>query len=428
MTAILLALGALGWLGFRLNMFLNVMTPLIMVISFSDSMQLTFAARDRLLEGEGKYEALRNSMLVVGPACVLTHATAALSFVALQFSDSDLIRSFGEAGFIATLIALIAILLLTPLLGVLVLRDDAAFVARIKRHDFGVEALRRFCAFIAVHMVSRPGLYSFLGLVVVVGLGLNYANLQPRYRLADQVPDRQRAVAASERLDVKLTGANPIDVLIEFPPGVSLYTPETLNVIASVHAIVEKQQGVGTLVARDIAPLARREGAQKRRRRSQAICRHAAGAFAGAVYFPEGDAVVVSGRVPDLDASRLLPIVDNLDKALAGVRAAHPGYAMAVTGLSAIAARNSANMIAKLNRGLTVEFAGVAFFLGLAFLFRRRDVFGDPAGDLSDCRLWRLAPHNRSRPPVRERRGAHRVVRIGPQRDDPFPQSRAARG
>ena len=36
--------GALGWLDFRLNMFLNVMTPLIMVISFSDSMQLTFFA------------------------------------------------------------------------------------------------------------------------------------------------------------------------------------------------------------------------------------------------------------------------------------------------------------------------------------------------------------------------------------------------
>src|SRR6201994_193949 len=43
--AILLALGVLGWANFNLNMFLNVMTPLIMVISFSDSMQLTFAAR-----------------------------------------------------------------------------------------------------------------------------------------------------------------------------------------------------------------------------------------------------------------------------------------------------------------------------------------------------------------------------------------------
>ena len=51
LIAIMLALGALGWANFNLNMFLNVMTPLIMVISFSDSMQLTFAARDRLIAG-----------------------------------------------------------------------------------------------------------------------------------------------------------------------------------------------------------------------------------------------------------------------------------------------------------------------------------------------------------------------------------------
>src|SRR6201747_3268409 len=55
--AIVLALGGLGWAGFNLNMFLNVMTPLIMVISFSDSMQLTFSARDRLIAGQDKYTA-----------------------------------------------------------------------------------------------------------------------------------------------------------------------------------------------------------------------------------------------------------------------------------------------------------------------------------------------------------------------------------
>ncbi len=90
--AILLALGGLGWAGFNLNMFLNVMTPLIMVISFSDSMQLTFAARDRLIAGQDKFTAFTNAVLVVGPACVLTHGTAGISFIALQFSDSELIR------------------------------------------------------------------------------------------------------------------------------------------------------------------------------------------------------------------------------------------------------------------------------------------------------------------------------------------------
>ena len=97
LAAILLALGALGWLDFRLNIFLNVMTPLIMVISFSDSMQLTFAARDRLIAGDDKFTAFRNALLIAGPACVLTHATAGISFIALQFSkfrpDPDFRRS-----------------------------------------------------------------------------------------------------------------------------------------------------------------------------------------------------------------------------------------------------------------------------------------------------------------------------------------------
>ena len=122
--AILLALGGLGWAGFNLNMFLNVMTPLIMVISFSDSMQLTFAARDRLIAGQDKYTAFKNAVLVVGPACVLTHGTAGISFIALQFSDSELIRKFGEAGLAATIIALIAVLSLVPAFGVLLVRNE----------------------------------------------------------------------------------------------------------------------------------------------------------------------------------------------------------------------------------------------------------------------------------------------------------------
>ena len=81
----------------------------------------------------------------------------------------------------------------------------------------------------------------------------------------------------------------------------------------------------------------------------------------------EEDAVVVSGRIPDVDASQLLPVIDQLDEALDTVRAAHPGYTIAVTGLSAIAARNSANMIGKLNRALTIEIVFVAAFIGLAF-------------------------------------------------------------
>ncbi len=368
MIAILLALGALGWANFNLNMFLNVMTPLIMVISFSDSMQLTFAARDRLIAGQDKYTAFRNAVLVVGPACVLTHGTAGISFIALQFSDSDLIRKFGEAGLAATIIALIAVLSLVPVFGVLLVRNEKVFAVKFQGADAGVQMLRNFCYWIAVRMVSRPGLFSLLAVILVGGLAVVYASLEPRYRLADQVPDKQQAVAASGRLDAKLTGANPIDVLIEFPKGASLYAPQTLQTIAEVHALVEKQAGVGNVwsletLRRWLAEKAGSSDVATLQEYVSVIPEHLVRRFISA----DQDAVVVSGRVPDRDSSQILPVVEKLDHALDTVRTQHPGYEIAVTGLSAIAARNSASMIEKLNRGLTIEFVLVAVFIGLAF-------------------------------------------------------------
>jgi len=366
--AIVLALGGLGWAGFNLNMFLNVMTPLIMVISFSDSMQLTFAARDRLIAGQDKYTAFRNAVLVVGPACVLTHGTAGISFIALQFSDSDLIRKFGEAGLAATIIALIAVLSLVPVFGVLLVRNERVFAVKFQSADAGVQALRNFCYWIAVRMVSRPGLFSLIAVILVGALAVVYSNLQPRYRLADQVPDKQQAVEASGRLDAKLTGANAIDVLIEFPKGASLYAPDTLQTIADVHSAVEKQAGVGNVwsletLRRWLAEKAGSSDVATLKEYVNLLPEYLVRRFIDA----KQDAVVVSGRVPDLDSSQILPVVEKLDHSLDAVRREHPGYEIAVTGLSAIAARNSANMIEKLNRGLTIEFALVAIFIGLAF-------------------------------------------------------------
>src|SRR5258708_11380314 len=366
--AILLALGGLGWANFNLNMFLNVMTPLIMVISFSDSMQLTFAARDRLIAGQDKFTAFKNAVLVVGPACVLTHGTAGISFIALQFSDSDLIRKFGEAGLAATIIALLAVLSLVPVFGVLLVRNESVFAVKFQSADAGVQALRNFCYWIAVRMVSRPGLFSLIAVLIVASLGIVYANLQPRYRLADQVPDKRQAVAAPRRLHAKLTGANPIDVLIEFPKGESLYSPETLQTIADVHAMVETAAGVGNVwsletLRRWLAQKAGSSDVATLKEYVNLIPEHLVRRFISA----DQNAVVVSGRVPDLDSSQLLPMVEKLDAKLDEIRNKHPGYEIAVTGLSAIAARNSASMIKKLNRGLTIEFVLVAMFIVLPF-------------------------------------------------------------
>jgi hypothetical protein len=368
LLAILFGLGTLGWLDFQLNLFLNVMTPLIMVISFSDSMQLTFAARDRLIAGVNRRAAFRDAIVIVGPACVLTHGTAALSFIALQFSQSDLIRSFGEAGLISTAIALVTVLTLVPLFGLLVVRHEEELAANAQKSDRAVEFLRTFCGWVAARMVSRPAIYSLVGLLVVGGLGAVYAQLQPRYRLADQVPDKGKAVAASDRLDAELAGANPINVMIQLPPDLSLYAPQSLRVIAEVHQVMEREPGIGNVwsletLRRWLAEKAGKSDVDTLKQYVNVLPQFLVRRFISA----DQHAVIVAGRVPDLDASRIRPIVRSLDKALGPIRAQNSGFTISVTSLSAIAARNSAIMIEKLNRGLTIEVVFVAAFIGVAF-------------------------------------------------------------
>lgn len=258
--------------------------------------------------------------------------------------------------------------MLVPLLGVLLIRGEAKFAASVRNMDWALDVLRRFCAWIAHRMVSRPGLYSLIGLLVVIILSIGYAQLEPRYRLADQLPDRQQAVQASHRLDMKLTGANPVDVLIELPRGKSLFDPDTLAAIGAVHAALEQQPGVGNVwsletLRRWLAEKAKKNDIATLAKYVDLLPPYLTRRFISA----EKDAVIVSGRVPDVDASQLLPVIQTLDKQLDSVRAQHQGFKIAVTGLSAIAARNSAIMIDRLSYGLTIEIVFVAAFIGLAF-------------------------------------------------------------
>jgi len=179
-----------------------------MVISFSDSMQLTFAARDRLIAGQDKYTAFRNAVLVVGPACVLTHGTAGISFIALQFSGfrpdpqirrGGACRHHHRADRRASLV---------PVFGVLFVRNEKVFAAKFQGAARRRQRAARFLLLDSGAHVSRPGLFS---LIAVILLAVWRSSMPTWSRVTgspNQVRTSSRPVAASGRLDAKLTGAN----------------------------------------------------------------------------------------------------------------------------------------------------------------------------------------------------------------------------
>ncbi|KAB2919697.1 MAG: MMPL family transporter [Hyphomicrobiaceae bacterium] len=365
--AVVWSLGLLGWLGFKLNLFLNVMTPLVMVMGFADSMQMVSAIRIRLREGDTRWEAVRFAVRIVGPACVLAHGTALLSFVALLFSQSGLIRTFGMAGALSTGISFVAVILVLPLMGVLFIRNEAALARSSVPADALMDGLGRLVGWIVDRVVQRPGQTSIVGFALFAVFGWAYLQLEPRYRLADQVPDREQALGATGRIDEKLTGASPVHIMIEWKDGQSLFAPRPIEVIAKTHEILEKQAGLGNVWSLDSLRRWLKEAGDDRietvKKYVAILPEHLVRRFIA----KEQDAVLVTGRLPDIDSSRILPVVERVDRALDELRKAYPEFRISVTGLPAIAARNSARMIQQLNEALPICVAFAAVLLGLAF-------------------------------------------------------------
>mgnify|MGYP002621168157 FL=1 len=371
--AIFWTLGVLGHLDFRLNVFINVITPLILVTGFSDSMHLVFAIRRDILAGVDRVQAARNAVRDVAPACLLTAMNQALSLVVFAFATSALIRTFGLAVLMAVTITYVTVAVVVPVLAaILIRREPPAAVDPRVREEGGIGVLQRATTGIMSFVGARPLVFVLAGLVAVTATGYAYINLKPMYRLADQVPDREQALAATGSLDTKLTGANPVHVMIEWDErangstAIGLYDPATLAVIARAHEVLEGQAGLGNVWSvESLRRWLRASGdasVETVQKYVGLLPEHLVRRFIAA----DERAVLVTARLPDIDASEILPVVDEIDRALDPVRNANPGYRISVTGLPAIAARNSALLIGELNVGLVGDIFLVFIFLAVA--------------------------------------------------------------
>lgn len=366
--AILWTLGVLGALDFRLNLFINVVTPLILVQGFSDSMHLVLAIRRGVMAGVDRVQAARAAVIDVAPACLLTAMNAGIALLSLSLAESALIRTFGVAALIAVGISYLAVAVVVPTLAALFVGREKHVLANPEDERGGVGFLQRVTDRIMGGAARRPLLFTSLGVVAVVLTGIAYAQLEPKYRLADQVPDQEQALAGSAQLDQKLTGANPIHVMIQLPKDGShaLFDAETLETIRAAHDILETRAGLGNVWSLDSLRRwladAGEDNIETVRGYVSILPEHLVRRFISA----DQRAVLVTARMPDIDASKILPVVEEIDAALVPVRAAHPGFEISVTGLPAIAARNSATLIKELSWGLVGDIFVIFIFLGLA--------------------------------------------------------------
>jgi predicted RND superfamily exporter protein len=138
-------------------------------------------------------------------------------------------------------------------------------------------------------------------------------------------------------------------------------------VIAKAHEVLEKQAGLGNVWSLESLRRWLKEAGDDRIETVQKFIGILPEHLVRRFVAKEENAVLVTGRLPDVDSSRILPVVEKIDRSLDPIRAAYPNFRISVTGLPAIAARNSARMIDQLKESIPVCVAFAGVLLGMAF-------------------------------------------------------------
>jgi predicted RND superfamily exporter protein len=116
LLAVVVTLGAMGWLGMSLDVGRAMIAAVVIGIAVDDAIHLLHAYRQRRLAGEAPGEAMEGALLHVGRAVVTTSIALALGFLTLMASAWQTIASFGLTVALAILAALVGTLWVLPAL------------------------------------------------------------------------------------------------------------------------------------------------------------------------------------------------------------------------------------------------------------------------------------------------------------------------
>ncbi len=366
--AVLWIMGLLGHVGQPINTFINVLPPLIMVITLSDAMHMVFSILKGMRAGKSKYDAVKESILSVGPACVLTSLTTTIALLSMALTDSADIKAFALAAAGGTLMAFFAVITLVPTLSMLLIKDEKSF---LEEKDTGFNPLlwlEQLCVKLTSFVIPRWRQLAVIGISVGIIFTILHTQLDARYRLSDQVPDADDTLLAMDLIDAKLSGAQKINILVTWPDGMSYHSPKVMEAIGETHRLLEHQSKINNVSSLETMRLyLKKELGQENPTAFKEYVDKLPDHLSARYLNLDERTALVSGQIKNLEAAQVAPILHKIEPALDVLRQEFPGLEFTTAGLAVVSALQSTNMINTLNQGLMLAIIIVIILLGVAF-------------------------------------------------------------
>ena len=328
-----------------------IVTTIVLVIAFAESLFFIFNWLAYWREGMDPYKAVDETVRVVGPASALTMLTTLVSFASLSLTAGQGIQEFSQAGTIASLTNFICLMTFLPL----ALKLAVRLGFKAPKPSFAITAPIPLAWFLA-RKFGRP-----IAALAVIGTGLlliPYFLIQPHFSFEDFMAKGSTALTAAEQIDQGVGGVAPLYVSVPLKEGVADVGDEDFKTIKIVHDIVEKHLGANKV----ISAAAFTHYADSGFTREQIF--NAVGGLKRRFVSDDGMHALVTGFMPTIiDSEELVRLKEGIqaDVAAAGIEGAEVG------GFRVMTTYATDNIVRGLQLDLTISVIVNLFLIGWAF-------------------------------------------------------------
>ena len=220
-----------------------IVTTLVLVISFAESMFFVFNWLAFWRDGMEPNKAVDATVKLVGPATSLTMLTTLISFASLSLTPGQGIREFSMAGAMGSFLLFACLMTFMPLLLKLAIR--LGFKAP-PRSNLVLTAPLPLSWFLATRFGRQ---ISIAAIVVTLVLFIPYGLIQPHFSFEDFVATDSTALTAAADIDQGVGGVAPLYVRVPLAGSDPNVAPADFDTIAQVHSILETHLGENKVIS-----------------------------------------------------------------------------------------------------------------------------------------------------------------------------------
>jgi predicted RND superfamily exporter protein len=351
-VAVMWVMGTIIFLFGSFSFLTILVTTIVLVIAFAESLFFIFNWLAYWREGMDPYKAVDETVRVVGPASALTMLTTLVSFASLSLTAGQGIQEFSLAGTIASLTNFICLMTFLPLL----LKFAIRMKFKAPKPSFAVTAPIPLAWWVATKL-GRP--VALLAIVATIMLLVPYFLIQPRFSFEDFMAKGSTALTAAEQIDQGVGGVAPLYVNVPLDEGIADVGDKDFEKVKIVHQIVEKYLGVNKV----ISAAAFTHYADSGFTREQIF--NAVGDLKRRFVSDDGMHALVTGFMPTIiDSEELVKLKEGIqaDVAAAGIEGAEVG------GFRVMTTYATDNIVRGLQLDLTISVIVNLFLIGFAFM------------------------------------------------------------